>query len=46
MEHILKCTLAYTESKKKEKKKRYELFMGKKLTKAEIKAFLGALILW
>ena len=45
MERILKCTLAYTESKK-EKKKRYELFMGKKLTKAEIKAFLGALILW
>ena len=46
MERILKCTLAYAESRKNEKKKRYELFMRKKLTKAEIKAFLGALILW
>lgn len=45
MERILKCTLAYAESKKNERKKRYELFMRKKLTKDEIKAFLGALIL-
>ena len=34
-----------TQSRKNEKKKWYELFMRKKLTKAEIKAFLGALIL-
>ena len=31
--------------KKNEKRKRYELFMRNKLTKAEIIAFLGALIL-
>ena len=45
LERILNCTFAYAEYKKNEKGKRYELFMRKKLTKAEIIAFLGALIL-
>ena len=37
--------LAYAESKINEKRKRYNLFMRKKLTKAELYAFLGCLIL-
>ena len=45
LERILNCTFAYAEYKKNEKRKRYELFMRKKLMKAEIIAFLGALIL-
>ena len=33
MERILKCTLAYAESKKNEKKKRYELFYEEEANK-------------
>ena len=42
---ILDCSLSYAEDKKEEKAKRYELFKRKKLTKKDIMAFIGALIL-
>ena len=46
---VLKClldsTLEYAELKKAEKCKRYHLFMRQKLTTAELKAYLGALLL-
>ena len=45
MDRILRCTNAYAEHKKEEKKKRYALFMKRKLTKDELKAFIGALLL-
>ena len=45
MDRILRCTNAYAEHKKEEKKKRYALFMKRKLTKEELKAFIGALLL-
>ena len=45
MDRILKSTLSYAESKKEEKRKRLQLFMKKPLTKEELKAFLGALVL-
>ena len=45
MERIRTCTLAYAESKKSEKKKRYDLFAKQLLTKAVLMAFIGALIL-
>ena len=45
MERIIRCTLAYTESRKEHKKNRYTLFMRKELTKKECKSFLGSLIL-
>ena len=45
MDRILRCTTAYAEHKKEEKKKRYALFMKRKLTKEELKAFIGALLL-
>ena len=44
MHRILQCTNAYAEHKKEEKKK-YALFMKRKLTKDELKAFIGALLL-
>ena len=45
MNRILRCTNAYAEYKKEEKKKRYALFMKRKLTKEELKAFIGVLLL-
>ena len=45
MERIHSCTLAYAESKKTQKKKRYDLFSRQPLTKEELMAFFGALIL-
>ena len=45
MERIIRCTLAYAESRKEHKKNRYTLFMRKELTKKECKSFLGSLIL-
>ena len=46
MDRILRCTNAYAEHKEEEKKKRYALFMERKLTKDELKAFIGALLLF
>ena len=45
MKRIRSCTLAYAESKKFEKKKQYDIFTRRSLTKEELMAFIGALIL-
>ena len=45
MERTHSCTLAYAESKKFEKKKRYNFFTRRSLTKEELMAFIGVLIL-
>ena len=45
MKRIRSCTLAYAESKKFEKKKQYDIFTRQSLTKEELMAFIGALIL-
>ena len=45
VERIRTCTLSYAESKKSEKKKRYDLFIKQKLTKTVLMAFIGVLIL-
>ena len=45
MERMRSCTLACAESKRTEKKKRYEIFMRRSLTKKELMAFIGAFIL-
>lgn len=45
LSRIVRSTLSYAESRKEQKKKRYALFMRKPITKEEVKAFLGCLIL-
>ena len=45
MERMCSCTLVCVESKRTEKKKHYEIFMRRSLTKEELMAFIGALIL-
>ena len=45
MKRIRSCTLAYAESKKFKKKKQYDIFTRRSLTKEELMAFIGALIL-
>ena len=45
LKRLLDSTLEYAELKKAEKCKRYHLFMRQKLTTAELKAYLGALLL-
>ena len=45
MDRILGCTTAYAEHKKGEKKKRYAMFMKRKLTKEELKALIDVLLL-
>lgn len=44
LKRLLDSTLEYAELKKAEKCKRYHLFMRQKLTTAELKAYLGALL--
>jgi len=45
IKRVIDCTLEYAEDRRSSKQKRYNLFMKKSITEAEIKAFLGALLL-
>ena len=45
LDQLRTCTLAYAESKKEEKRKRYDIFSRQCLTNEEIMAFIGSLIL-